>query len=160
MKSALCLLVCALLGIASCLVGCKTTSPTADETHPAATPKKKPPVTTLADQNGDQAFQAFLGRLRLATRAHDIETLAGMMTTDFGYQNEPELQGPGVFAYWDERNLWPELELVVNERFVPKGTQYMVAPPEYVTNYENYSGFRAGIRLLNGSWKFAYFVND
>ena len=148
------------MGIALCLSGCKTTPETSPPASPAATPKKKPPVTTLADQNGDQAFQAFLGRLRLAVQARDAETIASMMTTDFGYQNEPPLQGPGVFEYWNEHNLWPELELIIRERFVPKGSQYMVAPQEYVTNYDNYTGYRAGIRLLNGSWKFAFFVND
>ena len=160
MKLASRFLICVLIGLSLCSTSCKTTPQTTDTTHPAATPKKKPPVTTLADQSGDQAFQSFIGRLRLAVRAHDVETIASMMTTDFGYQNDPPLQGPGVFAYWDEHNLWPELELIVKDRFVPKGDQYMVAPPEYVTNFDNYSGYRAGIRLLNGSWKFAFFVND
>ncbi len=153
-------LVCVLTGLALQLTACKTTPETSRTAQPATTPKRKPPVTTLADQNGDQAFLAFLGRLRLAIRARDADTIAGMMTTDFGYQNEPPLQGPGVFEYWNERNLWPELELILQDRFVPKGSQYMVAPSEYVTNYDNYAGYRAGIRLLNGSWKFAFFVND
>ena len=161
MKSVCRLLACVLLSLPLCSTGCKTTPETPDPaSQSATTAKKKPPVTTLADQNGDQAFQAFIGRLRLAIHAHDVETIASMMTTDFGYQNEPPLQGPGVFAYWDEHNLWPELDLIVKDRFVPKGNQYMVSPPEYVTNFDNYSGYRVGIRLLNGSWKFAFFVNE
>ena len=35
----------------------------------------------------------------------------------------------------------------------------MVAPPQFATD-QQYNGWRAGIRLVNGSWKFAYFVKD
>ena len=35
----------------------------------------------------------------------------------------------------------------------------MVSPPEFVEQ-EDYSGFRAGIAQVKGSWKFAYFVSD
>ena len=80
------------------------------------------------------------------------------MTTDFGYRIEPLGEGKGVFEYWDQNNVWPELELIVKERFVPNGEKYMVAPAEFVTNPDRYSGYRAGLRLENGSWKFAYFV--
>lgn len=127
----------------------------------APTPKKKPPVTTLRDQNGDTAFLGFVGRLRRAVAAHDAEAVAGMMTADFGYLLEatPEDsgEGKGVFAYWDRANVWPELQLVLNERFVPSGSAYMVAPPEFAAE-ETYHGYRAGLQLVNGGWKFAYFV--
>lgn len=147
-----------LSGVALLASGCKTTPETADATHPATTGKKTPPlVTTLPDQNGDQAFQAFLSRLRQAIHAHDVDTIASMMTTDFGYRY-PDGEGKGVFEYWDQNNVWPELELIMKERFVPNGDRYMVAPAEFVTNSDNYSGYRAGLRLLNGSWKFAYFI--
>jgi hypothetical protein len=81
-----------------------------------------------------------------------------MMTPDFGYRLEPEGSGEGVFKYWDENNLWIELDGIVSERFVPKGS-YMVAPPQFADPSSDYSGYRAGIRRVNGSWKFAYFVN-
>ncbi len=130
---------------------------------PAAA-KKKPPVTTLRDQNGDTAFLAFLGRLRRAVAAHDAETVAAMMTADFGYLLEPTVEDPGegrgVFAHWDRANVWPELQLVLNERFVPSGSSYMVAPPEFAVQAENYHGYRAGLQLVNGGWKFAYFVKS
>ena len=158
MKSAHRLLLCLLAGSTFLAAGCKTTPGTEDTAHPAATTKTKPLPTTLPDQNGDQSFQGFLSRLRQAIRAHDVETIASMMTTDFGYKY-PDGEGKGVFEYWDQNNIWPELELVMKERFVPNGDRYMVAPAEFVTNPDNYSGYRAGLRLENGSWKFAYFVN-
>ncbi len=35
----------------------------------------------------------------------------------------------------------------------------MVAPPQFADPAADYNGYRAGIRRVNGSWKFAYFVN-
>ena len=152
---------CLLAGITLVSAGCKTTpDDTADPNKPATTAKKKPPVNNMPDQNGDVAFQAFLSRLRQAIRAHDVDTIASMMTPDFGYRIEPLGEGKGVFEYWDQNNVWPELELIMKERFVPNGDKYMVAPAEFVTNPDNYSGYRAGLRLENGSWKFAYFVTS
>jgi len=51
-----------------------------------------------------------------------------------------------------------ELDGIVSERFVPKGN-YMVAPPQFADPASEYTGYRAGIRRVNGSWKFVYFVN-
>ena len=112
----------------------------------------------MPDQSGDLAFQAFLSRLRQAVHQHDAETIASMMTTDFGYRLDPPGEGDGVFTYWDQNNLWPELELVLKDRFIPK-QNYMVAPPEFGTGSDTFTGYRAGIRLENGGWKFAYFVS-
>lgn len=125
------------------------------EKKAAATAKKE----AAAEGDTDVDFQAFLGRLRLAVKAHDLNTIASMMTVDFGYRLNPEASGPGVFQYWDENNLWLELEGVLAERFVPKGDVYMVAPPQFADAASQYDGYRAGIRRINGSWKFAYFVN-
>lgn len=147
------LLVCvALLG----LNACKTAPEKEDPATPALTPKKKP-VANISDQSRDVAFESFLSRLRQAAAAHDANMLAEMMTTDFGYRLDPPGEGPGVFTYWDENNAWPELTLILNERFVPK-ENYMVAPTEFVGDEANYTGYRAGIQLVNGAWKFAYFV--
>ena len=102
---------------------------TADTNQPAATGQEKAVGdSNMPDQNGDVAFQAFLSRLRQAIRAHDVDTIASMMTTDFGYRIEPLGEGKGVFEYWDQNNVWPELELIMKERFVPNGDKYMVAP--------------------------------
>jgi hypothetical protein len=35
----------------------------------------------------------------------------------------------------------------------------MVAPPQFAFDPE-YHGYRAGITMVNGSWRFAYFVTD
>jgi hypothetical protein len=117
---------------------------------------------TMADQSGDQDFQAFVGRLRQAVKAHDANTVASMMTPDFAYvlgKTEAEdRQGPGVFKYWDDNGLWQELDGILLEKFVPKGN-FMVAPPQFADENLNYTGYRAGIRRINGSWKFVYFVN-
>lgn len=112
----------------------------------------------LRQENTETDFQAFVGRLRKAVAAHDVNTLAGMMTADFGYSLNPEMAGEGVFKYWDEQNLWPELDGILSEKFVKKGA-YMVAPPQFADESLSYDGYRAGIRRVNGSWKFSYFVN-
>jgi hypothetical protein len=33
-----------------------------------------------------------------------------------------------------------------------------VAPPQFADEAARYTGYRAGIRRVKGSWKFAYFV--
>lgn len=115
-----------------------------------------------AQQSDDQDFNAFVGRLRKAVRSHDTQTLASMMTSDFAYvmggSPEQDRKGEGVFQYWDENGLWPELEGIVAESFVKKD-DFMVAPPQFANPAIDYDGYRAGIRRVNGSWKFAYFVN-
>ena len=141
---------------------CKTTpDPEKPQTAATTNPKPKKIVTTMRDENGDVAFQSFVSRLRQAVAVKDTATIAGMMTANFGYHINPDREGEGVFAYWDQNNLWPELQLVVRERFVPFGDVrdgFMVAPAEFTTA-TNYTGYRAGIQLVNGSWRFSYFVN-
>jgi hypothetical protein len=110
------------------------------------------------EESSDVDFQAFVERLRRAAAAHDMHTLATMMASDFGYRLEPEASGEGVFKYWDEQGLWPELQGILSEKFVKKG-EYMVAPPQFASPALNYDGYRAGIRRINGSWRFVYFVN-
>jgi hypothetical protein len=148
------LLGCTFLLLSLFLTACPTTSQKAKDKKAAST-KKTPP---LSEENADIDFQAFVGRLRKAVRAHDTNVLATMMAEDFGYRLNPEGSGPGVFQYWDENNLWPELDGILSERFVEKGA-FMVAPPQFADETADYEGYRAGIRRINGSWKFAYFVN-
>lgn len=119
---------------------------------------KKAHEPAMADASGDVSFQSYLGILRKAVAAHDMQTIASMMTTNFGYRLEPPGEGDGVFRYWDESGLWKELELTLKEKFVPMGA-YMVSPPQFATD-DNFHGYRAGIANVNGSWKFAYFVKD
>jgi len=124
---------------------------------------KKPDVAKrakadLREENNDVDFQAFVGRLKKAVAARDMNTIAGMMTPDFGYALKPDRSGDGVFKYWDENNLWPELEGILTEKFAKKG-EYWVAPPQWADPTLNYDGYRVGIRRVSGSWKFVYFVN-
>lgn len=146
------------------LTGCKSPAEK-EKAKQAAALTKKPKPPKLREENTDVDFQAFVGRLRKAVGARDRETLRSMMTPDFGYKLEPEMSGlepsptgPGVFQYWDQQGLWTELEGILSEKFVPKGA-FMVAPPQFANDAVNYDGYRAGIRRINGSWKFAYFVN-
>ena len=144
---------CILLFAALALTAC----PPMNSKKPAKT--GKPP--SLGEASADVDFQAFVSRLRKVVKAHDVNVLASMMTPDFAYvlgaTPAEDRQGPGVFQYWDEKGLWPELEGIVSERFVQKET-YMVAPPQFADPSAEYEGYRAGIRRVNGSWKFAYFV--
>ena len=113
---------------------------------------KKP----MQDQSGDQTYQAFIGRLRIAVRKQDQAMLTSLMMPDFGYRWDAAPAGESVFQFWSMNDLWPTLEAILNKKFVPNGS-YMVAPAEVVTD-PGYHGYRAGMRLLRGSWKFAYFV--
>ena len=142
-----------LLG-ALALNGCDMFKSKKNEKKPAA---KKPEVN-LREENSDADFQAFVNRLKKAVSTHDANMIAGMMTEDFGYSLNPERSGEGVFKYWDENNLWPELEGILTERFAKKG-EFWVAPPQFADPTLNYDGYRVGIRRVNGSWKFVYFVN-
>jgi len=120
--------------------------------------KERPP--SMADVNGDVSFQSVVNMLRKAVAKHDVPMVASLMTPDFGYLMDPipgdTGTGEGVFKYWEKNNLWPELNLIIKEKFVPFGN-YMVAPPEFATD-PAYTGYRAGIMNSNGTWKFAYFV--
>ncbi len=148
------IITCVLLLLALALGGCKTPAKVEKEQKTAL--KKKAKVELRQDSDVD--FQAFVGRLRKAVAAHDVNTLAGMMTPDFGYSLKPEKSGEGVFKFWEDQNLWPELDGILSEKFIKKG-DYMVSPPQFADESLNYDGYRAGIRRINGSWKFAYFVN-
>ena len=147
-----------LLVLAVAFTGCKSAAKRKKDREAAA--QKKADVE--ATVNPDVDFQAFVGRLRKAVAARDMNTLAAMMTPDFAYvmggSADEDRKGEGVFQFWDENGLWPELEGILSEKFVAKG-DWMVAPPQFANPAVEYEGYRAGIRRVGGSWKFAYFVN-
>lgn len=153
MKAGVRFLAFLLLLVGFAIAGCKTPPSKKTGAHAAKPGKVKP-----TEEATDVDFDSFISRLRKAVAAHDMKTIASMMTPDFGYSLNPEKSGEGVFQYWDENNLWPELEGILSETFVKK-QDYMVAPPQFADASLNYDGYRAGIRRVNGSWKFAYFVN-
>ncbi|HEY4285063.1 MAG TPA: hypothetical protein VGM62_18510 [Chthoniobacterales bacterium] len=138
------------------LTGCNSAAKAERERKAALRKKAK---AELRDENTDVDFQAFIGRLRKAVSSHDVNAIATMMTPNFGYKLSPPLEGDGVFKYWDQENLWPELDGILSEKFVKGDGDYMVAPPQFADKSLNYDGYRAGVRRINGSWKFAYFVN-
>jgi len=149
---------CLVLAAALALTACPTTKPKEDSKKPGIT-KKTPPE---GEESADVDFQSFIGRLRKAVKAHDVNTLASMMTPNFAYvlgaTPAEDRTGAGVFQYWDENGLWVELDGILSEHFVQKET-YMVAPPQFADPAADYVGYRAGIQRVNGSWKFSYFVN-
>jgi hypothetical protein len=151
-KIAFLFLICALA-----LGGCKSNSKDKDKKKPSTRADAK-----LREENADVDFQAFVGRLRKAVAAHDVNAIAAMMTEDFafvlGKTTAEDRKGDGVFKYWDENNLWPELEGIMTERFAKKG-EFWVAPPQFADPTLNYDGYRVGIARVKGSWKFVYFVN-
>ena len=141
------------------LNGCGTFKSKKDEKKPALNKRAK---ADLREENNDVDFQAFVGRLKKAVAAHDVNAIASMMTEDFAYvlgkTSAEDRKGDGVFKYWDENNLWPELEGIMTERFVKKD-DFWVAPPQFADPTLNYDGYRVGITRVKGSWKFVYFVN-
>jgi hypothetical protein len=127
---------------------------------PGKDPKKakgKSDKPDMKDQSGDMAFQAFTGRLRKAVELRDRTMLASMMAPDFGYRWDNAPQGETPFSYWDQHKLWGELAVLMRERWTPHEA-FMVVPPQFAQN-ENYPGYRAGLTMVNGSWRFAYFVS-
>jgi hypothetical protein len=148
-------LLTALLLTAFVFTACQTPEQKKEKARKEAL-KKKAKADLREPQDVD--FQAFVGRLRKAVTSRDTATLKSMMTDDFGYKLEPPMAGPGVFQYWDQENLWPELDGILSEKFVKKGN-FMVAPPQFADPSLNYDGYRIGITRVRGSWKFAYFVN-
>ena len=149
------LLTC-LLASALAFTGCQTPQQKKEKLKQAELKKKA--KADLRQEGTDVDFQAFVGRLRKAVANRDVEALKPMMTADFGYKLDPPMAGPGVFQYWEQENLWPELDGILSERFVKKGV-FMVAPPQFADPSLNYDGYRIGITRVRGSWKFAYFVN-
>lgn len=119
--------------------------------------KGKQDKPQMKDQSGDTAFQAFNGRLRKAVELHDRTMLASMMSSDFGYRWDSGPAGETPFAYWDQNKLWGELSALLRERWTPHDA-FMVVPSQFAQN-ENYPGYRAGLTMVNGSWRFAYFVS-
>jgi hypothetical protein len=150
------ILLTSLLALAFVFAGCQTPQQKKEKLKQAELKKKA--KVDLREESTDVDFQAFLGRLRKAIAKRDVETLKSMMTEDFGYKLEPPMSGPGVFQYWEQENLWPELDGILSERFVKKGA-FMVSPPQFADPSLNYDGYRIGITRVRGSWKFAYFVN-
>jgi hypothetical protein len=149
------LLISSLLAVSFFFSACQTPEQKNAKAKQAALKKK---AKANLRESTDVDFQAFVGRLRKAVATRDVEMLKSMMTDDFGYKLEPPMSGPGVFQYWEQENLWPELDGILSERFVKKGA-YMVAPPQFADPSLNYDGYRIGITRVRGSWKFAYFVN-
>jgi hypothetical protein len=150
------ILLVVFLAFAFVVGGCQTPAQKKEKLKQAELKKKA--KANLREESNDVDFQAFLGRLRKAVAKRDVETIKSMMTEDFGYKLEPAMSGPGVFQYWEQENLWPELDGILSERFVKKGA-FMVAPPQFADASLNYDGYRIGITRVRGSWKFAYFVN-
>jgi len=150
------ILLTSLLVLAVAFTSCQTPEQKKQKLKQAELKKKA--KANLREESTDVDFQAFLGRLRKAVAKRDVETLKSMMTEDFGYKLDPPMAGPGVFQYWEQDNLWPELDGILSERFVKKGA-FMVSPPQFADPSLNYDGYRIGITRIRGSWKFAYFVN-
>jgi hypothetical protein len=150
------ILQCLLLLAAVAFTACPTTNPKKNSKKAARTAE-----TPTSEESSAVDFQAFVGRLRRAVKAHDVNMVATMMTPDFAYvlgaTPAEDRQGAGVFQYWDENGLWIELDGIISERVVQKEA-YMVAPPQFADPAAEYTGYRAGLRRENGSWKFVYFV--
>ena len=151
-------IACLFLSLAVILASCRSSAKKEKDKETAQA--KKDQQTT--EENADVDFQAFVNRLRSAVSARDMNTIASMMVSDFafvmGSSAEADRKGEGVFQYWEENGLWPELDGILSEKFVKK-EEFMVSPPQFANPAVEYDGYRAGMRRVNGSWKFAYFVN-
>ncbi len=140
------ILLCSIAG-ALVLSGCSTPYKEKDEAD-----RKIREGEQIKDQAGDTAFQAFLGRLKIAVSRRDRVTLVSMMVPPnaFGYRWYAGPAGESAFDYWDQNNLWGELSAALDQQFIPHN-DHMVSLPTP-------SGYYAGIRQVGGSWKLSYFV--
>ncbi|MHA3775274.1 hypothetical protein ACXR0O_27435 [Verrucomicrobiota bacterium sgz303538] len=138
------ILLCTLIACLA-LSSCSTPYKKRDEQE-----QKERTGEVIKDQTGDTSFQAFLGRLRTGVAKHDRVTLSTMITKDFGYRWDPAPAGETPFDYWDQNLLWTDVEDAMRSNFFPH-EQYMVSEATA-------RGYRAGLRMVGGSWKFAYFV--
>ena len=134
------------------LVGC----PATDKKPNKAKGKKQESMLPGRNQASDVSFQSFVGLLRTAAAKRDMETMAAMMTPDFGYRWDAAPEGETPFQFWDEKNLWSQLNSVLSAQW-KESEGYMVAPPEFAMD-EKFEGYRAGVSMVNGAWRFVYFV--
>ena len=74
------ILQCLVLLTALAFTACPTTDPKKDSKKAAKTAEHP-----TSEENADMDFQAFVGRLRKAVKAHDVNTIAAMMTPEFAY---------------------------------------------------------------------------
>ncbi len=114
------------------------------------------PVADFEKASKEREFKDFIKKLREAVKKRDAEALALMMTPNFGYSMTPVRFGPGVFEYWEQNNIWRDLDEIVREPFKARDG-FMVAPKKF-SEGGPYSGYRAGIQLTPLGWRFAYFV--
>lgn len=135
------------------LVGCPKSDKKPNKGKGQPTAGEQPPTK---DQNDDVAFQGFVTRLRKAVASRDVPTLSSMMASDFGYRWDDAPEGETPFAYWDEHNLWGAFRSLVKEEWVPHDG-FMVVPAQFARD-ESYSGYRAGLTMISGGWRLAYFV--
>jgi hypothetical protein len=157
----LALLSCAcLLALAGCdMFGDKSKKENQPDSLAAATGDKKPEAPLKPGEEEQQpGLTTFVQRLGDAVSKHDVDSLATLMTPKFGYSLDPVREGEGVFEFWDQNNLWLELELVLKEKF-HYYDGFFVSPPEFVLHPDAYKGYRAGITKVKGRWRFAYFVS-
>ena len=94
--------------------------------------------------------------MTIAKIANRGSMMTTMMTPDFGYRWDAPPAGETAFDYWDKRGLWKDLEDLLKQKFAANEF-YMMAPTQAVTD-PTYAGYRVGIKIVGGSWKFAYFV--
>ena len=150
------ILQCLVLLTALAFTACPTTDPKKNSKKAAKTAEHP-----TSEENADVDFQAFVGRLRKAVKAHDVNTIAAMMTPGFAYvlgaTPAEDRQGAGVFQYWDENGLWTGARTDPSERFVQRKVTW---------SCRRSSGPGGRLHRLsrrhpaeNGSWKFVYFVN-
>lgn len=106
---------------------------------------------------GDPAFEAFLGRLRIAVQKKDYAMLQQMMAPSFGYRWDETQLGDSVFTYWGMHNTWPIISSVLRQPFAPLaaegGESFMVA-----TEDRPEGRYAAGMKMVGGAWRFVYFM--
>ena len=149
-----------MLLLAVALTGCKSPAKKPKDKKEAAQAKKDAQTT---EDSADVDFQAFVGRLRQAVEARDMNTIAAhddarILPTPWAARRRRIKRATAFFSIGTRRGCGRSWPGILSEKFVKK-EDFMVAPPQFADPAVAYDGYRAGIRRVSGSWKFVYFVN-
>jgi len=104
-------------------------------------------------------FKIYFKTFKEAVKKKDRTTLQKMISDDIFYSFGPMKPGAkNCIAYMDKYKLWGKMTAILNKGYVfQEEIKGYVSPPDFVDN-ENYMGYRAGFRKIDGFWKMTFFV--
>lgn len=115
------------------------------------------PIEVATPSSSPDPLASFLQRLRRAVQEQDRKALRELMAEGFSFSFGHQPDRDAALGYWDEHDLWPELDRIVNGDWVPYIEGCMATPAEFVYSGEYYD-YRAGACLNDRRWELIFFV--